>query len=400
MAAPMEGAGHDSGVHLRAGGEDVPCSVAAAKLCEHLADWMGDMEDFAAAPYTIPFEADLVREFVTWLEAITSEAPTGTSAVDDVASPEPKRQRVNPPDGSAFDGMDHNKLLDLARVSKWLHCEVLSVMLSSQLASRLRGLSPEQIREKFAITADMTPEEQESSLRESPATPPDAVVAPSPGVPPAPARSLSEGLGDDDAIMELLRQCDIKTIATLKRVSKAWRDRARRALTVKDGPWIRSLAHRSPFGARRFRFLLTQSMASVSATAEPIDVEPSMLSMLPDGGTRNAAKRLYKEWRTCHVESYMTLQTTNVLSLGPYTDLCNWRCVFIGPADSPYEGGVFVFDMHVNDDYPFVPPSVKFITPPLGRATRAQSVSSASLSMVFSGGCSRSSGKTPCRLTW
>ena len=145
----MEGAGHDSGVHLRAGDEDVPCSVAAAKLCAHLADWMGDTEDFAAAPYPIPFEADLVREFVTWLEAITSEAPTGTSAVDDVASSE--QQHVNPPDASAFDGMDHNKLLDLARVSKWLHCEVLSVMLSSQLASRLRGLSPEQIREKLSL---------------------------------------------------------------------------------------------------------------------------------------------------------------------------------------------------------------------------------------------------------
>ena len=100
---------------------------------------MGDTADPAHAPYPIPFEADLVREFVTWLEVITSEASTGTSAMDDVAS---KRQRGLPPDGSAFDGMDHNKLLDLARVSKWLDCEVLSVMLSSQLASRLRGLSP------------------------------------------------------------------------------------------------------------------------------------------------------------------------------------------------------------------------------------------------------------------
>ena len=354
----MEGANHGGNTALycalKAGDAVVPFSVAAAKLCAHLAHWLGDTADPAHAPYPIPFEADLVREFVTWLDVITSEAPTGTSAVDDVA---PKRQRGLPPDGSAFDGMDHNKLLDLARVSKWLDCEVLSVMLSSQMASRLRGLSAEQIRQMFSIDADMTPEEQESSLRESPETPPDAVVAPSPGVPPAPARSLSEGLGDDDAIMELLRQCDLKTIATLKRVSKAWRDRARRALTVKDGPWIRSLAHRSPFGARRFRFLLSQSMASVSATADPIDVEPSMLL---DG---YLAKRMYKEWRTCHIESYMTLQTTNVLSLGPYTDLFNWRCVFIGPADSPYEGGVFVFDMNANDEYPLVPPSVKFITP-------------------------------------
>ena len=253
----MEGTNHGGNTALyctlKAGDAVVPFSVAAAKLCAHLAHWLGNTADPAHAPYPIPFEADLVREFVTWLEVITSEASTGTSAMDDVAS---KRQRGLPPDGSAFDGMDHNKLLDLARVSKWLDCEVLSVMLSSQLASRLRGLSPQQIREKFAIAADMTPEEQESSLRESPATPPDAVVAPSPGVPPAPTRSLSVGLGDDDAIMELLRQCDLKTIAALKGVSKAWRNRARLALTDKYGPWIRSLAHRSPFGASRIRFLL------------------------------------------------------------------------------------------------------------------------------------------------
>ena len=368
----MEGTNHGGNTALyctlKAGDAVVPCSVAAAKLCAHLADWLGDTADPARTPYTIPFEADLVREFVTKLEAITSEAPAGTSAVDDVAS---KQQRVNPPDVSAFDGMDHNKLLDLARVSKWLDCEVLSVMLSSQLASRLRGLSPQQIREKFAIAADMTPEEQESSLRESPATPPDAVVAPSPGVPPAPTRSLSVGLGDDDAIMELLRQCDLKTIAALKGVSKAWRNRARLALTDKYGPWIRSLAHRSPFGASRIRFLLMNDVQGMATAMEehpvPIGNQPRQLDQPaqpaqgPDG-----SKNLYEQWKRCYqtpLDTGYTLQHTNVLSLGPHKDIYNWSGVIIGPADSPYEGGVFVFEMNVPRVWPFRAPSIKFITP-------------------------------------
>ena len=431
VAATMEGGSTALYCTLKAGDAVVPCSVAAAKLCAHLADWLGDTADPAHAPYPIPFEADLVREFVTWLEAITSEAPTATSAADDVASPEPKRQHVNLTDGTAFDGMDHNKLLDLARVSKWLDCEVLSVTLSSQLASRLRGLSPEQIREKFAISADMTPEEQESSLREVPETPPDAVVAPSPGVPPAPTRSLSVGLGDDDAIMELLRQCDLKTIAALKGVSKAWRNRARLALTDKYGPWIRSLAHRSPFGASRIRFLLTNDVHGMATAMEErpasgyCNFERPMATAISNEAQANGDRRLYKEWCECfwqqkmppktfletnyaswkadrkHVYFHLighlrvvkglddaaikreilqywalggeaaqpylhvgyTLQNTNVLSMGPYKDIYNWSGVIIGPADSPYEGGVFVFEINVPHSYPFGAPSIKFITP-------------------------------------
>ena len=316
----------------------------------------------------------------------------------------------------------------LARVSKWLDCEVLSVMLSSQLASRLRGLSPQQIREKFAIAADMTPEEQESSLRESPATPPDAVVAPSPGVPPASTRSLSVGLGDDDAIMELLRQCDLKTIAALKGVSKAWRNRARLALTDKYGPWIRSLAHRSPFGASRIRFLLMNDVHGMATAMEehpmPIGNQTRQLDQPAQGPA--GAKRLCREWKNClrkpetpetvvednyaswkadknheyfhlighlrvvkglddtaikrEIVQYLALareegkrlvetdymyalQHTNVLSLGPYKDIWNWSGVIIGPVDSPYEGGVFVFEINVPHSYPFGAPSIKFITP-------------------------------------
>ena len=44
-------------------------------------------------------------------------------------------------------------------------------------------------------------------------------------------------------------------------------------------------------------------------------------------------------------------------------DIYNWSGVIIGPADSPYEGGVFVFEINVPHSYPFGAPSIKFITP-------------------------------------
>ncbi len=33
-----------------------------------------------------------------------------------------------------------------------------------------------------------------------------------------------------------------------------------------------------------------------------------------------------------------------------------------GPKDTPYEGGLFVVDIHLEDSYPFVPPKMRFVT--------------------------------------
>ncbi|OBZ83578.1 Ubiquitin-conjugating enzyme E2 27 [Choanephora cucurbitarum] len=33
-----------------------------------------------------------------------------------------------------------------------------------------------------------------------------------------------------------------------------------------------------------------------------------------------------------------------------------------GPPDSPYEGGTFLLDINLNDNHPFGPPNIKFIT--------------------------------------
>ena len=43
-------------------------------------------------------------------------------------------------------------------------------------------------------------------------------------------------------------------------------------------------------------------------------------------------------------------------------DLMDWRIVINGPSNSPYDGGLFRVRVKFSAEYPFKPPSIKFLT--------------------------------------
>ena len=76
----------------------------------------------------------------------------------------------------------------------------------------------------------------------------------------------------------------------------------------------------------------------------------------------NAAKRLRKELQLLQQASAKGDQDEDIVLQHNPENLLLWKAWIKGPADTPYEGGVFQLDIRCGTDYPMAPPTIKFVT--------------------------------------
>lgn len=79
------------------------------------------------------------------------------------------------------------------------------------------------------------------------------------------------------------------------------------------------------------------------------------------------AKRILAEVKK--IQAYNT--TNNNIYISTYEeDINHFMAIIIGPKDTLYEGGFFLFDIKLPENYPFDPPTFRFISPQYSKIGR------------------------------
>ena len=79
-------------------------------------------------------------------------------------------------------------------------------------------------------------------------------------------------------------------------------------------------------------------------------------------GASNRNRRLQKEIQDILKDAHSGITITTASGSTEFTDLTHFHGHFLGPPDTPYEGGKYDVDIRITAEYPFKPPEMRFVT--------------------------------------